>query len=144
MKYLSVLLLLLMYSCSFNTTRQNRESDKKDAEKITQKFFTLMKQNNREQSYELFSSRFFKVTNKEKLNDMFDWTQKEGGAFSNYSLSHWETLVVNGTDSRSEYLLTYYVTREKMNTEEIFSMQKEGDSIKIVGYKINLDMTKKR
>jgi hypothetical protein len=103
-----------------------------------------MKQNNREQSYELFSNRFFKVTNKEKLNDLFDLTQKEGGAFSDYSLSHWETLVVNGTDSRSEYLLTYYVTREKMNTEEIFSMQKEGDSIKIVGYKINLEMNKKR
>ena len=71
---------------------------------------------------------------------MIEWTKKEGGNFTNYQLSSWNTLIVKGTDSKSEYSLIYEVKRPLINTEEIFSLEKEKDKIKIVGYKINLDI----
>ncbi|MDC8102987.1 hypothetical protein ACNFU2_20590 [Chryseobacterium sp. PTM-20240506] len=141
---LLILVLLLITSCNFNHIYENREEDKKEAEKITQKFYSLIKANRKEEILKLFSAKFFKATSKDKLIGMIDWTNKEAGSSSNYSLYEWETSVVKGTNSKAEYLLSYYVKRDKINTFEIFSLQKETDSIKIIGYEINLDVDKNK
>jgi hypothetical protein len=47
-----------------------------------------------------------------------------------------ETLVIKGTNPKSEYVLVYNVKRDIKNTQEKFTLHKEGDSIKIVGYDI--------
>lgn len=143
MKYISIFFLLFFSNCTFNTSRENREEDKKEAEKVTQKFFTLIKENNKQALYNLFSDKFFNVTSNDQLNQMLDIADKEGGKIKKITLSHWETNVVKGTDPKSEYYLAYYNIRDKMNTEEIFSLQKENNDIKIVGYKINLDNRKR-
>ncbi len=132
--------MLLFLSCNFNTVRENKEEDKKDAEKITQKFFSLIKENKKQEIFKLFSSKFFIETNENELNQIIDLTNKEAGSISNYSLYEWETTIMKGTDPKNDYLLVYDVTRNKINTQEIFTLEKEGDKIKIIGYKVNLDL----
>lgn len=65
------------------------------------------------------------------------------GNISNYSLSEWETIVATGANPKADYLLIYNAQRDKINTEEIFSLEKENDSIKIIGYKVNLEVVTK-
>ena len=142
-KYFLILITFFFLSCNFNRTFENREEDKKDAEKITTNFFILLKNNDRNGVAKLFSDKFFQVTSKEKLNQMLNYTNKVGGKMLNNSLSNWETTIVKGTNPKADYLMTYYVKRDSINTQEIFSLQKENDSIKIVGYKIDLDIATK-
>lgn len=55
----------LLVSCNFNQIYKNRESDKADGEKITQKFYWEFKYGgNQEDIYKLFGEKFFSVTNK--------------------------------------------------------------------------------
>lgn len=69
--------------------------------------------------------------------------QHESGTIKEYNLGNWETLVVKGSNAKSEYLLTYDVTRELRKTKETFSMRMENGVIKIVGYNINHILTDK-
>jgi len=137
-KILLFVTLTLLVSCSFNQTFSNRESDRDDAEKISKKFYwELLQGTNKNKIYELFSDKFFEVTNKDQLDKLISNSQQEYGVIKEYNLEHWETLVVKGSNSKSEYLLTYNVTRETGTTKETFSMLKEDEHIKIVGYHIN-------
>jgi hypothetical protein len=71
---------------------------------------------------------------------VLDKIENENGKIKNDSLSTWQTLVVKGTNSKSNYLLTYEVDRDFSHTQETFIMQKENDTIKIEKYKINFDI----
>lgn len=137
-KILLFITLTLLVSCSFNQTFSNRESDKDEAQKVSEKFYwELQYGSNQDKMYELFSDKFFEVTSREKLNQLNLDTQNHSGIIKQNDLVKWETLVVKGSDSKSEYLLIYNVTRESGMTEETFSMLKEDGIIKIVGYHIN-------
>lgn len=146
MKHLYLILIsFLLVSCSFNQTFSNREEDKKDAEKISQKFFWELKYGgNMDTIYNLFGDKFFAVTDKEKLLQIINTTQNDIGRIEEYNLVKWETLIVKGSNAKSEYLLVYDVKRGTSKTEETFSMQKDknGD-IKIVGYRVNQDLLNK-
>ena len=136
MKYISIFLLLLLVNCTFNTSSENREEDKKEAEQVAQNFYILMKENNSEDAFKLISKNLFKVTPKEKFKQILNKSSTECGNIKNDSLVHWETLVIKGTNPKSEYMLIYNVKRDIKNTQEKFTLHKEGDSIKIVGYDI--------
>lgn len=137
-KILLFVTLTLLVNCSFNQTFSNRESDRDDAEKISKKFYwELLQGTNKDKIYELFSDKFFEVTSKDQLDKLISDSQQEYGIIKENNLEHWETLVVKGSNSKSEYLLTYNVTREYGTTKETFSMLKEDENIKIVGYHIN-------
>lgn len=43
-KYILILVVLFLTSCTFNKTYRNREEDKKEAEKITEKYYQLIKE----------------------------------------------------------------------------------------------------
>jgi len=141
--YLLIISFLLM-SCSFNQTFSNRESDKNEAEKISRKFYwELLYGGNQDDLYKLFGEQFFAVTSEEKLNELNLTSQNEIGQIQDYNLVKWETLVVQGSNPRSEYVLTYDVKRERGKTQETFSMNKEEGEIKIIGYRINQDLLDK-
>ena len=53
-KYTLILIPLLFIGCNFNKTYRNREEDKQEAEKITEKFYSLIKNNNRKEALKLF------------------------------------------------------------------------------------------
>lgn len=143
-KFIILFVILTLINCSFNNVRENREEDKKDAEKITLKFYSLIKENKRQEVFKLFGSNFFEVSNKNELDKTIDWANKVAGNISDYSLSEWETSVVEGTDPKADYLLVYNVKRSKIMTQEIFFLKKENEKIKITGYKINLDISKNK
>ncbi|WP_027383542.1 hypothetical protein [Epilithonimonas caeni] len=135
-KYSSILFIILLTGCNFNTVYKNREQDKQDAEKVTEKFYSLMNSNNRQKAIKLMSQKLFKITSKEKFNQILDESSKECGNIISDSLIHWETVAVEGTNPKNEYVLIYDVKRDIKNTQEKFTLYKENDSIKILGYDI--------
>ncbi|MDR6921787.1 MULTISPECIES: hypothetical protein [Chryseobacterium] len=144
-KIVLILISFLLISCSFNQTFSNRESDKKDAEKISEKFYWEEKYGgNLDTIYNLFGDKFFEVTDKEKLLKIINASQNDIGRVEEYNLVKWETLIVKGSNPKSVYMLAYEVKRGTSKTEEIFSMEKDknGD-IKIVGYRVNQDLLTK-
>jgi hypothetical protein len=92
----------------------------------------------------LFDEKFFAVTDQEKLLELINVTQNKIGPVQEYNLVKWETMVVKGSNARSEYLLTYDVKRGSENTKETFTMEKNKDGdIKIVGYRVNQNLLNK-
>jgi hypothetical protein len=143
-KFYLLIITFLLISCSFNQTFSNRESDKEDAEKISKKFYWELRYGtNHDKIYKLFSDKFFEVTNRETLDKMITVSENEIGPITECNLVKWETLVVKGSNSKSEYVLTYDIKRSNGKTEETFSMHEENGTIKIVGYRINQDMLNK-
>lgn len=142
MKTFSIIFsLIFLLSCNLNTTYSNRESDKREAEQITNKLYHYLEMQELEKAESLFSEQFFEVTDRETLNKIFAKTLEECGNLTNFTLEEWTTFIVKGTDSKSEYVLIYKVTREKKNTTERIGMIKEKDeTIKIVSYHVNFDM----
>jgi len=67
-------------------------------------------------------------------------TENEHGKIKDDSLSNWRTFVSKGTNPISEYELTNLVKRDSGQTQEVITLQKENDTIKIVGYRIDLDI----
>lgn len=133
---LIIIFFIFTIGCNFNSINKNREKDKQDAEKVVQGFYAFIKENNKETAYKLISKSLFKVTSKEKLNQILNISSVECGKIKNDSLIYWETVVIKGTNPRSEYILIYNVKRTIKNTKEKFTLKKENDSIKIVGYNI--------
>ena len=135
-----IILLLLFYSCNFNSTYLNREEDKKDAEKVANKYYDLIKAKNFEGTYGLFGDEFWKVTSKEKLKELFIATQEKLGKLDTTKLDHWETRIVKGTDPSSEYVLYYLNKYQKYPAEETLRLLKnEQGEIKILAFHINSD-----
>ncbi len=142
MKYFYLLsLFLILTSCNFNTTYSNQESDKKEAEKITNKlYWEIQYGTNEDEIFKLFSDQFFAVTNKNELREIISKSNSKFGAIKEPTLAEWETLVVKGTNARSEYVFIYDVARENTKTKEKISMIKENGNIKVVGYHVNQDL----
>lgn len=138
-KYILILIASILVSCNFNKIYQNREEDKKDAEKIANKFYSLIQQNNRQEAFKLFGEKFFTITSKGQLNQMIDNINMSCGSnMKTTELISWETFVSIGTNTKSEYVLLYKIHRNIKNTQEKITLQKDNDTIKIVGYNVDL------
>lgn len=70
-------------------------------------------------------------------------TENQFGKIKNDSLYNWQSLVIEGSNKRAENILRYYVKREIKNTLETFTLEKENDIIKIIGYNGNYDILSK-
>lgn len=141
MKKTTLLILLISFlaSCSFNAniTRDNREEDKKEAEKITSQFYVYLKNKEYEQVYDFFSPLFYEVTSKSQLDSLFASSVETLGDIKNSELIHWETKVKSGTDASSEYYFVYKISREKFESTEKIGLKKDkNNKIKILGYRI--------
>lgn len=133
------LLLLIFTSCDFNRIYQNREKDKIAAEKTPQKFYTSLERQSFEKTESIFSKKFFEKTDKSKIKLMIEQSTNDYGKVLHYNLSHWESFVVEGSNPKGEFIFVYDVEREKLKTQEYFTMEKVNGEIKIVGYRINID-----
>lgn len=58
-KYLLIIFSLSLVSCSFDKIYDNRDEDKNDAQKITEKFYYFILQDNSIDAFKLFSNTFF-------------------------------------------------------------------------------------
>lgn len=129
-KYFLIFLTLFLINCG------SKEQDRKEAEKITQKFYTLLKENNRKEIFKLCGNELFKIASKEQVSQMFDTSIEQFGNIKSDSLIYEQTNTIS-TDSKNEYILIYNVNRDIKNTQEKFTLHKEDGSLKIVGYFIN-------
>lgn len=143
-KFYFLFISFILISCSFNEFYKDRESDKKDGEKIPQKFYwELQYGGNKEDIYKLFGEKFFTVTDKGKLDELLEVTNKIGPV-QEYNLVKWETMIVKGTNARSQYFYVYDVKRGSEKTEESFTLEKDKDgNIQIVGYRVNQNFSNK-
>jgi hypothetical protein len=139
-KSISIILsLTLFFSCSFTATYNNRVEDKNEAQKVADKFYTLLKAGKYDDTYKLLSKKFFQDSDTSELNKMYHIIFQKLGAIKSDSVAHWETHVITGTNSSSVYVLYYLVEREKYESKETVSLSKENDTIKIDGYHVNSD-----
>ncbi|WP_435523148.1 hypothetical protein [Chryseobacterium indoltheticum] len=60
----------------------------------------MLQGTNKDKIYELFSDKFFEVTNKDQLDKLISDSQQEYGIIKENNLEHWETLVVKGSNSK--------------------------------------------
>ena len=132
-------LFLLLFGCNFNATYNNRVEDKNEAEKVADKFYSLIRKTKYQDTYKLFGKKFFQVTDTSKLDDIFQFTYTKLGAIDNMNLDHWQTQIIKGTNPSSNYALYFLVQREKYLSKETITLDKENDSIKIIGYYVNSD-----
>ena len=135
--YLFLLLALAVCGCSMNTSNKNREEDKIEGERITQQYFDLLSKKEYQSVYNLCSPRLQSVSPIDSIIKIYQMTEEKLGTIEDIHLESWETLVQTGTDPKSEYFYRYKVKRTKFESEELFRLGKEGDSIKILQYKIN-------
>lgn len=127
----------LLISCSLNATYNNRPSDKEDAEKVTNKFYNLMKNEQFKETYGLFSKKFIEITDTSKLYNIFRANLEKLGRIDSIHLDQWRTQVVTGTNPFGQYILAYTVFRTKYVSKETIGLTKENNLIKIGAYNVN-------
>lgn len=138
--FLSLIFALFLISCNFNKTSINRESDKIDAEKVTEELYSYIKKKDFTRAEKLFSDQFYAVTNRAGLHDIFQKTNKTLGDYEGRELLDWKTNIIVGTNSKSEYFFVYEVKYQKFKAKETIVMFKEDDGvIRIVSYNVSSD-----
>lgn len=137
---LALLTLSIMTSCHYNSQYLNREEDKNEAEQVTNKLYDFLKSKNYEGTNDLFSKKFFEVTDKEKLLKIYAMTNEKLGDLITTEVESWETKVVKGSNPSSNYVLVYKNKYERFEARETITLTKEEDGqIRILGYNINSD-----
>jgi len=135
-----IVLLISLSSCQFNSQFINRVADKTQAEQITNKFYTLVKEKNFEGTVQLFSNKFLEVTPKDKLLQFLVSLEEKLGDFKSANVKSWETFCIEGSHPSSKYTLAYKTKYEKFDAEETISLKKDTDGvIRIYGYHVSSD-----
>jgi len=133
--------IIFFASCNFsgNVSFSDEEQEKANAETVAAQYFMAVSRSDYASALPLFSDDFFKFTNKKETIALFEKTAIALGKFETYKLADWKTLRVKGTNAKTEYLLVYDVKYSNFDAQEIFSMVKEGEEIKIFSYRIISD-----
>lgn len=130
---------LVFSSCRFNSTYNNRETDKQDGEKAVAAFYELLKNKSYKETYRLFDKRFFEVTDTQKLNEIYNIAFEKLGDVESYDIEKWETQAIVGTDSKTSYIFLLNVKRSNYASKETATLLKEREEVKIVSYHVNSD-----
>jgi len=139
-QFFTIMLAFLLTSCSQIYT--NRETDKEAGEKIPKKFYWEIRYGGAQDNLlKLFGDEFFEATSKDKFLESIGVAENKIGPIQEYNLVKWETLIVKGSNAKSEYLFVYDLKRGTNKTQETFSLKKdENGDIKIIGYRVNQDL----
>lgn len=132
-------IFLSISACHFNSSFNNRLEDKHEGEQVVEQFYESLKRNDFRNSYSFFSSNFFEVTDSQKLAYIFSITVEKLGKLESFSIDHWETEAVVGTDPGTNYLFVCEVKRSKFLSKETIRLSKKDGKVKIVGYQVNSD-----
>lgn len=135
--YITLSLLFLLLSCDFKTFRENNSQDIKEAEKVTERYYSLVEKGDKEELLKLFSKDFFESSDKNAVESVIDWQIQESKKPNyTYTLIDSQTLVEEGTDAKSEYVLTYSVQREFKTKDKITLIKENDDKIRIFKYEM--------
>ncbi len=128
-------IIIVLFSCNKNKEYINRQSDFNQAKAVVEEFYNKI--SSEDDFHILFSH---KLQSKEVINDILRLSDSLGGNRENTYTNNWYTKVIEGDSPSSTYGIECYVIRSIINTQEIFELLKEGDSIKIINFRINLDI----
>jgi len=133
MKYnIAFFLSILMCSCVFTKTYQNRKEDKQKAEVFVEKFYSFIKDNNYDDALPLFNDKNQK---KDEILVMLKSRVNKFGNVKGINLQNSRSKVIERDDIRTgEYNLTYSVKREREILLENFKVTSIGDTMKILSY----------
>ncbi|EJL76039.1 hypothetical protein [Chryseobacterium populi] len=104
-KYVLILISFLFIGCSYDKIYENRESDKQDAQKVINKFYFLVQENNKKEVFKLFSNRFFQEVGKERFEQILNKTDNDFGKIQDYELTNSWTQIIKGSNPISKYEL---------------------------------------
>ena len=91
----------------------------------------------------LFSKDFFESSDKNAVESVIDWQIQESKKPNyTYTLIDSQTLVEEGTDAKSEYVLTYSVQREFKTKDKITLIKENDDKIRIFKYEMTSEERK--
>jgi hypothetical protein len=136
--FISLLGIIALNGCTFNKTYINRKKDEQDAEKVTNQFFKLLKAKKYTDTFKLYSDQFWRVTSKDKLMEIYTFTDTKLGDLDSTKVSRWETRSVEGTNPSALYAFAYKTKHSKYNAMESIKLDREKDgSIKILAYSVN-------
>jgi hypothetical protein len=135
----SMAITALINACVYTSTRNNSDEDKAAAEKVVSKLFDLLKAKNYDATYSLFSDSLWVNTKKEKLKDLYTYTDNKLGDIQSDSLAKWQTRVTSGTTYSARYEFIYYNHYQKGTAEVSILLAGEKGKIKILGYHVNSD-----
>ena len=127
-------------ACHLNSSRTNDEQDKIVANEYMVDYFSNQQLGRNEANMRLFSPRFWQVTSREKMTNIFQKRDELLGRLQDTSLETWNTKVISGTDPSSEYQVLYKNKYAKGDAIETFTLVREAnDSLKIIYYNISSD-----
>lgn len=135
--YLIILSTILLMNC--NVRHDNNIIDKVEGEEIANQFYYHLQMEEFDKAEKLFGEKAFEENSREDLKNYFKATIAQFDNLKNFQLDHWETSVVDGSNAKGQYIFFYYVTRFPKHTFEKLYMEKENDSIKIIGYEVTLE-----
>jgi len=131
-------LSLLSLSCSCN--RSNQEGDKREAEKITNKFYNLIIDKQYRSTFPLLSNSFWKETDTSKFLNFLETADIKLGKIKEFELNNWQTFVSAGSITSGDYILQYKTKRDSIDSQETFTLKYEKEKgILIVGYNITTE-----
>jgi hypothetical protein len=136
-KLLTFISFFIFTSCHFNSSYVDRQEDKNEAEGVTSDFYTYLQRNDFKNSLQLMSSKFFEKSTEEQTIEFMNETNDKLGAIKYARIKEWHTLRVEGTDPKTQYIFIYEVERDKYNSIETVSLEKEDGVAKIVGYNVS-------
>jgi hypothetical protein len=137
LRTLYIIIFLQSISCNFNATYLDEESEKKKAEIVVDKFYDYIKNSEFKNTENLFSSKFYKITSKAVLNQIYLKTKNDLGTFKSKRLIDWKTRRIEGSKPSLDVFLKYEVEYEYFKAIETINLIMEENEIKILSYNIN-------
>jgi hypothetical protein len=113
-----IFILFVFLGCQLNVQYFNRDTDEKDAEKITNQFYDLIKAGKYEETTRLWSKRLFVENNQEKLFKIYTLINRKLGELKDSKIQSWQTRVLKGTNPSGNYVLVYKNKYERCDVEE--------------------------
>lgn len=134
------LLLILLGGCikvtTRTTTRSEDPADLKQATNTVEGFYAALINKNYDQTYTFFGKPFYKVASKEILSKDYEKVAAEFGPAKKVALISSHTKTIKGSKNSAEYVLIYAVRRSISDTYETFTMDLEGNAVKIINYDV--------
>lgn len=133
-------IIALFVNCNVNRTYNNRESDKAEAEVVTNKLFENLQNSDFENAGLLFADKFYEVTPKDKLFELLKASDEKLGKINKYEILSWRSTVTEGGVESGKYLFLYKLICEKNEGKLKITLHKNDKGIiEVVGYSLGSD-----
>ena len=134
------LLIVLLGGCikvtKRSVTKTEDPADQKQAANVAESFYMALINKDYNQTYTFFGTPFYKVASKEALHKDYEKVAAEFGPIKKVALISSHSKTIKGNKDSGEYVLIYAVRRSISDTYETFTMDLEGNTVKIINYDV--------